>query len=67
MRRIISILTVALIMAAMIVVMAAPAFAQGPFCGELVSREAKAGEIHAREQASPKFGQDVSGLCSPVQ
>jgi len=33
MRRIISILTVALIMAAMIVVMAAPAFAQGPFAG----------------------------------
>jgi hypothetical protein len=67
MKRIVMLVVVALVMAAMIVVMAVPAFAQGPFCGELVSEEAKAGEIHARELASPEFGQAVSGLCSPVQ
>ena len=69
MRRTISILTVALIMAAMIVVMAAPAFAvgQGWFCGKFISSEGQEGRVGivVRDEAGPALGPEISGDCSP--
>ena len=69
MRRLISILTVALTMAAIIVVMAVPAFAQGSPCGEFVSGEAKGGGVGGlvTELAGPGFGPFVAEECSPAR
>jgi hypothetical protein len=66
MRRIISILTVALIMAAMIVVIAVPAFAQGRDCGEFISSEGQAGRVGevVRDEAGPELGPEISEDCS---
>ncbi len=72
MRRIISILTVALIMALMIVAMAVPAFAQGSPCGEEISGFAResgpSGNIgfFISQEAGAGFGQEeVAGFCQP--
>ncbi len=68
MRRLISILTVALIMAMMVVVMAVPAFAQGSPCGEFVSEEAQGGGVgFVSELAGPGFGPFVAGECRPAR
>jgi hypothetical protein len=69
MRRLIAFLTVALIMAAIIVLMAVPAFAQGSPCGEFVSGEAQGGGVGGivSELAGPGFGQFVAGECNPAR
>jgi hypothetical protein len=73
MRRIISILTVAVIMATMIVVLAAPAFAQGSDCGGQFSGAAQleggVGEVVSSYAvyAGKNWGFALEGLCNPTE
>jgi hypothetical protein len=74
MRRIISILTVALLMALLVVVMAVPAFAQGSRCGQDISGDAREsgpegniGLLLISPFVGPGTGQDVAEFCRPAR
>ena len=69
MKRIVMLVVVTLVMAAMIAVMAVPAFAvgQGWFCGKFISSEGQEGRVGivVRDEAGPALGPEISGDCSP--
>jgi hypothetical protein len=68
MRRILLLVTAALVMAAVLVAMAAPAFAQGSTCGKQTSEEAKGGGVgEISELRYPKSGLVTAEFCSPAR